>query len=267
MFNVLYIYTCASIRLTIAIQHPRIGLPAAIVFIPVAVSPELFTGTFNGCDWVCMFPSITHVYLFLLPIGLTAFLNLVVYCMAAKFYFSQHEMQVFEPRRVLWNEIKACGGLFAILVASSVASAFSIINYTSKGPSLVTNLEVFSHVLYTISIAGQGLYVFVVYCVSPPDARKQWIQIWKSLYVSRSNWTISANSKKVASSCAHVQARRKVSGNKKAKMKDRSKCSLSNLSMYRKPTAQAMKLTTTTASGANNTANTAASKPFNFSEA
>lgn len=249
-----------------------LGLPAAIVFIPVAVHPELFTGSFSGCDWVCKFPDITHQYLFVLPIGLGAFLNLVVYCMAAKFYFSQHELHISEPRRVLWNEIKACGGLFVILVMSSVFSGFSIINYTSKGPSLVTSFEVFSHVLYTISIAGQGLYVFVVYCVSPPDARKQWIQIWKSLYVSRSNWSISSsNSKKTSiSSSVHLQARRKGSGSSKASMKNRNKTTSAsggkNLNMYRKPPAVQATINLNSAASADGGGGST-SKRFNFSEA
>ena len=166
-----------------------LGVPAAIVFIPVASRPELFNGYVSGCDWICTFPEFTQFYLFLLPISIAFGLNLIIYGIAANFYLnncSQFEVK-FEQRKCAWDEIKACFGLFVLLVMSWLTSAFSVVNFSSEGPAISSPFELFCQILYILSIAGQGVYVFIVHCVAPLDARKQWIQIWKSFYVLRNS--------------------------------------------------------------------------------
>ena len=164
-----------------------LGVPAAIVFIPVASSPELFTGHVSGCDWICTFPKFTQYYLFLLPISIAIALNLIIYGIAANFYLNNCSISdaKSDPRQCAWDDIKACFGLFALLVLSWLTSAFSVVNISSDGPAIFSNLELFCQILYILAIAGQGLYVFFVHCVAPPEARKQWIQIWKSFDVIR----------------------------------------------------------------------------------
>ena len=166
-----------------------LGVPAAVVFIPVAMNQDLFNGHVKECDWICTFPTFTRSYLFLLPISIAIGLNLVIYGIAANFYLNNcsHFDGKYEQRRCAWEEIKACFGLFVLLVLSWLTSAFCVVSHTTEGPALSSTIEVCMQVLYILSIASQGIYVFVIHCVAPPDARKQWIQIWKSFYVLRNS--------------------------------------------------------------------------------
>ncbi|XP_033639830.1 adhesion G-protein coupled receptor G6-like [Asterias rubens] len=153
------------------------GLPSLLIGLPLAFNFEIYDGTYKDCEFVCQLSKQAFCFVFLTPMIAIVVCNSVVFVMVLWIIC---KMSARDEMRPLLTQLIGAVALLVLLGISWGFGASAAITYTEPESDSVSVWYFILQMLFVLSVAFQGFFIFIFHCVRYQDIRKQWAQTLRS---------------------------------------------------------------------------------------